>query len=367
MQPTDVFVIGGGPAGLAAAIAARRKGLRVTLADSARPPIDKACGEGLMPDGLAALRALGVTLDSGDARPFRGIRFLGEGVSVEAAFPKGHALGVRRTVLHASMVECAAETGVRMFWGTPVSGICREGVLLGDRAVPARWIVGADGFHSRVRRWAGLEPLRLSRRRFGFRIHFSVAPWSDCMELHWGPGCQIYVTPVGSAEVCLALISTNPRLRLDEALSRFPELSARLVGARRVTSERGAVTANATLECVCRGRVALVGDASGSVDAITGEGLCLSFLQATALAASLESGDLRRYHAAHRTLARRPRLMAGFLLAMDRRSWLRERALRALASRPNIFRKMLSTHVGASGPFEFAANGCALALRMLMS
>src|ERR1022692_3090216 len=100
MQPTDLFVIGGGPAGLAAAIAARLKGLTVTLADGARPPIDKACGEGLMPDGLAALRSLGVTLDAADAQPFRGIRFIDHDASIESPFPEsafsgGYALGVR--------------------------------------------------------------------------------------------------------------------------------------------------------------------------------------------------------------------------------------------------------------------------------
>ena len=55
-QSTDVFVAGGGPAGLAVAIAAAQRGMTVTVADSSRPPIDKACGEGIMPDGLAALR-----------------------------------------------------------------------------------------------------------------------------------------------------------------------------------------------------------------------------------------------------------------------------------------------------------------------
>src|ERR1700677_830086 len=103
MRATDVFVIGGGPAGLAAAIAARRKGFEVTIADGARPPIDKACSEGLMPDGLAALAGLGITIDSADAHPFHGIRFLGAGVSVEAGFPGGSALGVSRTVLHRTM------------------------------------------------------------------------------------------------------------------------------------------------------------------------------------------------------------------------------------------------------------------------
>jgi flavin-dependent dehydrogenase len=365
METTDVFVIGGGPAGLAAAIAARRKGLRVTLADGARPPIDKACGEGLMPDGLAALRSLGIRLDAADAHVFRGIRFLGAGVSVEAGFPEGHALGVRRTVLHSRMAEAAAAVGVRLLWGTPVSGISARGVHLPGGTAPARWIVGADGIHSRVRRWAGLAPGRLSGRRFGFRVHYRMEPWSDCMELHWGAGCQIYVTPVGPGEICVALISGNPRLRLDGALAQFPRLAARLQGASRGTAERGAITANCRLRHVCRGRVALVGDASGAVDAITGEGLCQSFLQAIALADGLAAGGLARYQAEHRRLVRRPRLMAQFLLAMDRRTWLRERLLRALASEPRTFAKLLAAHVGGLSPFDLAVSGCALAWQMV--
>ena len=44
MTTTDVFVIGGGPAGLATAIAARQRGFDVVVADGAQPPIDKPCG-----------------------------------------------------------------------------------------------------------------------------------------------------------------------------------------------------------------------------------------------------------------------------------------------------------------------------------
>src|ERR1700735_756032 len=139
MRATDVFVIGGGPAGLAAALAARRTGFGVPLADGARPPIDKACGEGLMPDGLGALASLGITIDSADAHPFRGIRFLGAGVSVEAAFPEGSALGVCRTVLHRRMVEQAAAVGVRTLWGTPVTGISPQGSLVPGNSLPVAW------------------------------------------------------------------------------------------------------------------------------------------------------------------------------------------------------------------------------------
>jgi flavin-dependent dehydrogenase len=366
MQATDIFVIGGGPAGLATAIAARRKGLQVTLADGARPPIDKACGEGLMPDGLAALRSLGITIEAGEAHAFHGIRFVGAGVSVEAGFPEGYALGVRRTVLHPKMIRAASAAGVRMLWGTTVTGICAEGVKLEGQTVPARWIVGADGFHSRVRRWAGLSACRLKPQRFGFRIHCRVAPWSDSMELHWGAGCQIYVTPVSHEEVCVALISRDSHLRLDKALEQFPELRARLAGACRTTSERGAVTANCRLRRVWRDRVALVGDASGSVDAITGEGLCQSFRQAIALADSLAMGTLAHYQAVHRSLAKRPTLMANCMLALDQRTGLRRRALQALAAQPGIFRNMLSMHVGVLSPVELAASGCALAWRMLI-
>jgi flavin-dependent dehydrogenase len=165
--------------------------------------------------------------------------------------------------------------------------------------------------------------------------------------LHWGAGCQIYVTPIGPLEVCAAVISRNPRLRLDEALKQFPQLAARLAGAPRATTDRGAVTANRSLPRVYCGNVALIGDASGSVDAITGEGLCLSFQQAIALADSLASGDLARYQAAHRRLARRPTLMSKLMLTMDRRNWLRKPAFRALAFEPRIFQSMLSFHLCA--------------------
>ena len=134
---TDVFIVGGGPAGLAAAIAAREKGFRVVVADCSQPPIEKPCGEGLMPDGLAALRGLGVAIPAEHAFPFRGIRFLGCGTSVDASFPSGYGCGVRRTVLHQAMLERATEAGVSFLWGARVSGIGDAGVAVNGRTAPA--------------------------------------------------------------------------------------------------------------------------------------------------------------------------------------------------------------------------------------
>lgn len=366
LNSTDVFVIGGGPAGLAAAIAARQRGLRVMVADGMRPPIDKACGEGLMPDGLAALEQLGLQLPLAEAYPFRGIRFLSHTRSADALFPESRrGLAVRRRVLHRLMSENAAQLGADLLWGTPVMGISADGVYVGKSFMRARWIVGADGSNSRVRRWAGLDACHRPRLRYAFRQHFRVAPWTDHMEVHWGGRCQGYATAVSGNQVCVALASHNPNLRLEEGLRDLPWLKKRLEGAEAVTTERGAITGNRRLKDVWRGNVALIGDAAGTVDAITGEGLGLAFNQAVALAKCMESGDLTPYQAEHRRLALRPLLMARLMLTLDGRARLQDRTLRVFQKHPQVFRRLLALHVGALPPQRLLWDGLTLGWGLL--
>jgi|SRR5579871_733355 len=341
----DVIIVGGGPAGLAAAIAAREKGFRVLVADCSAPPMEKPCGEGLMPNSLAALARLGVAAGAAPSFPFSGIRFCAGGYSVEAGFPSGVGRGIRRNVLHQLLVDRAREVGADFCWNARVASIARRAVTINGETVPCRWIVGADGQKSIVRRWAGLDRTRYSRRRFGFRRHYRVAPWTDRMELHWGDGCQFYITPVHSGEVCVVVMSRDRHLRMDAALENFPELQGRLAGAP-ANRERGALISTASYEKVARGDVFLIGDASGSVDAITGHGLCLSFQQAFSLAAAMESGRVEQYQEEHRKLMRRPMFMGELLLALDRFPWLRRRAIETLAAHPDRFAHLLSAHVG---------------------
>ncbi len=336
----DAAVVGGGPAGLAASIAARRKGLNVAVFEgiSTPGPIDKCCGEGLMPDAVDALRELGVVFPPSAAAPFAGIRFLESGCCAEARFPRQNGAGVRRTVLHSLLEERARDLGVTVFRANPVRDL---------QSIQARWIVAADGAQSALRRAAELEPDGVFPRRFATRLHFRVEAWTDLVEVYWTSGAQAYVTPVAGGEVGVAIVSREPR-RFQDLLPLFPQLQQRLRGAEASSTARGGVTVSRSLARVTRGNIALLGDASGSVDAVTGLGLSLAFQQAKALADALAEGDLSRYAAAHRRIVRMPRVMEALMLAMDRHDRFRRRAIRALDAEQGQFSRLLAIHNGAS-------------------
>jgi menaquinone-9 beta-reductase len=363
---TDVFVIGGGPAGLAVALAARQRGMRVVVADGAKTPIDKPCGEGLLPDSLEALERLGIRVPAEYGFKFRGIRFVAETQSAEADFPGGTCgLALRRTELHRLIAERAEQSGAEILWRSCVTGISNCSVHLEDRRIQARWIIGADGANSRVRRWAGLDRGPKPRLRYAFRQHFRVAPWTDYMEVYWGERCQGYATAVSNDEVCIAVASPDSNLRMEQALSELPGLDARLRGAPATSSVRGALTGNRKFTRVWKHHVALIGDASGTVDAITGEGLGLGLSQAVALVESFQSGDLRHYQTEHDRFALRPWWMARLMLTLDRRRRLQHRVFRTFQQRPEIFQKFLALHVGNLPAKEIIWDGLSLGWGLL--
>ena len=363
---TDVFVVGGGPAGLATAIAARQRGMSVTVADGGAPPIDKACGEGLLPETLSVLAELGVEIPPVTGFPIRGVRFLQRNVEVSAEFPGGTGLGIRRTVLHARMIVRAEQCGVQLLWRTPVAGISTSGVHVPGAFLPARWIIGADGSGSRVRRWSGLDFAIRQKRRFAARRHYRMAPWSEYAEIYWGRSAQTYVTPVSENEVCVVVLAEQAEgTEFEPFLKECPELASRLAGAEVCNRERRAVTLMHSLAAVHSGNVGLVGDASGGVDAITGEGMRLAFRQAQILASAMDQENLEVYGQAHRALARKPMFIGDILLMHGRNERLRARSLRMLAGKPQLFTRLLALHSGDAAWEDVLSTGAQFGWRFL--
>jgi flavin-dependent dehydrogenase len=250
--------------------------------------------------------------------------------------------------LHQLLVKHAINVGVDFRWGTRVIQIDNEIVTTAKERLSYRWLVGADGHNSQVRKWAGLDSRNVRRKRFGFCSHYQVKPWSDVAEVHWAQGCQIFITPMTGQEVGVTVISRDPGLRLAAALPRFPALAEKLRGATPTTRESGDTTSLRILAAITRGRVALIGDASGTVDAVTGQGLSLSFQQAIPLAEAMSRDDLAHYQHAHKKIAAVPITMTRLMHLMAGSDWIRSRTIRLFQETPGLFSKLLAIHSEAT-------------------
>lgn len=311
----DLLVAGGGPAGLATALNAARAGLDVTVLEPRPAPTDKACGEGLMPSAVSALRDLGVALEG---HPLQGIRYLDRRHEATADFRDGQGLGVRRTALHAAMRAAVEKANIPVLARSADGLVCTADTVSAG-GIAARWLAAADGLHSPIRRQLGLTVQGRRRPRYGQRAHFAVAPWSDYVEVHWSADSEAYVTPVGPDLVGVAVLSSR-RCPYAQHLAAFPRLGERLAGLARETAIRGAGPMRQVSKKRVAGRVLLVGDAAGYVDALTGEGIALACAEAAALVRCVVAGRPADYEREWRAATRSYRLVTeGLLWARNRR------------------------------------------------
>jgi flavin-dependent dehydrogenase len=328
----DLLVAGGGPIGLATAIYARQAGLSVTVVEPRTGPIDKACGEGLMPGAVARLRELGV---HPTGRAFHGIRYVSPTRTAEARFRAGPGLGVRRTDLHAVLMARALELGVEQVHGR-VDDVVQEPDQVHAAGLQARWLVAADGLHSPVRRMLGLDVSNTAAPRFGQRRHFRVPAWADLVEVHWSGTAEAYVTPVADDVVGVAALCGQGRT-FDEVLTEFPALGHRLGDADALTEVRGAGPLRQDVAARRRGRVLLVGDAAGYVDALTGEGLATGLATAAAAVQALARGRPQDYEPAWRRATRRYRLLTATLLRASQMPSVRPHIVPAASRLPRLY------------------------------
>ena len=359
-MPFDLAIVGGGPAGLATALFAAQRGLSAVVVEKRRPPLDKACGEGLMPPGMALAREMGLEVGH---YPFTGIRYCDATSEAEASFPSEPGWGIRRTALIDSMIRRARELSVELRYGLSAGGWSLESggqvrLQTEETSLQARYLIGADGLHSRIRRQLGLATHSRGPRRYGVRRHFKIAPWSPRVEVHWVEGTEAYVTPVATDEVGVAILWSGEPARFESLLARFPRLRDRLASCEATSSARGAGPFRQKVRRRYRGRVALVGDAAGFLDALTGEGLSLAFGCAKALVEAIaDERGLAAYEKAYRRLSRPYYFMTELLLWVAARPRLRQRVLATLASEPSLFDRLLAVSTGERPFHAIGLNG----------
>jgi len=328
----DLLVAGAGPAGAATAIRAALAGLSVVVVEPRAAPIDKACGEGIAHSAVDYLTRLGVELSG---RPFHGIRYLDANHQVDARFRAGPGLGVRRTTLHRALIDRLTTLGVPIL-PTRVGPITQNTTSVTAAGITARYLAAADGLHSPIRRQLDLCRPGGTEVRRGLRRHFFVSPWTDLVEVYWSRLGEAYVTPVADDLVGVAIL-TSARGTFDSHLDAFPALKRRVQDAEPATSVMGAGPLRQRVSGRVAGRVLLVGDAAGYVDALTGEGIAVALRTSAELVDCVQRDCPEDYEAAWRRVSWECRLLTGSLLWARNRRLLAPRIVPAAHLLPGVY------------------------------
>lgn len=367
---TDVLIAGGGVAGSALAIQLGRMGLGVELFERSSFPREKACGEGMMPGGLAALLRLGILGTLGGA-PFGGVRLHFRRQVAAGRFPSGHAVpitgrGIRRRHLDQILFEEAARTpGVTAYVGARVEKPIVEhervtGLVVEGDERRATLVVGADGPHSRLRHALSLD-IPSKEKWIGMRAHFRLAKgqrqikWVD---VYHRCGYELYVTPLPDNELLVAALARTAAIqgRIDEQFRKWcateARLASRLEGAEQVSELMAISPLSGRARHTYLPGLVLLGDAAGFTDPLTGGGMTHALLAAELLAkyavTRFGKGEawLAQFDRERRRLLRDFRILTRTMVGLTHHPRWMAAALRGLRFSPALFSHLVGVSAG---------------------
>jgi flavin-dependent dehydrogenase len=289
-----------------------------------------------MPHAVAQLDALGV---APKGKAFHGISYLDGTHWVSAPFRSGAGLGVRRTALHAALLDAATKAGVRIVHGD-VGVVNQDTSSVRCGEIRARYLAAADGLHSPIRSSLGLAAAASGRRRWGIRRHVRIAPWSDNVEVYWSANAEAYVTPVADDCVGIAVL-TSDRGGFEHHLNAFPVLKNRVNGHAH-GRDRAAGPLRQRVTSRSAGRVLLVGDAAGYIDALTGEGLGIALRAAELVVKCVVADRPADYDRQWRSMSRRYRMLTAAVLHASAIRPVRSHIVPAASGLPMVFTALVN-------------------------
>jgi flavin-dependent dehydrogenase len=367
---SEIVVVGGGPAGLSSALIFARKGFETTVLEKRSFPVTKVCGEGLMPGGVNCLKSLvsQELVDKIKCQHFLGIKYIApNGQGATSCFRRGVGWGIERSELSKLLHQAALqEPGINILERTlaRVEGTTEEPIVhFNGKTMKPSLLIAADGLHSPTRKWAGLNGPTSKLKRWGLRQHYEVSPWSNFVEVHWSRDMEAYVTPVSPNTVGVAILSHQefisnwPKpLCLKHTLQGFKELGPKLQPCKPTDQLIGIGPLHQQVKGSGTGKVLLVGDAAGYLDAITGEGISNAMEQALLIdrllgkqqGASSFDRLIIDYSAELIALMRNYYWFTKFTLLLHRRPLLVNQVVRIFQKTPWLFNYLLNFNASLS-------------------
>lgn len=379
---SKVIVVGGGPSGLFISILLKRIVEEVIVIEKKHYPIDKVCGEGLMPRAVQLLKdqkILGQDFfeNKNNYFAFSGVNFSYQNSSVEGEFPQGlKGMGIKRSVLSNALYQKAIKSGVVFYNPANVTSISNQqnGATVdyffeGEKSLQADLVLLCDGLHSSLKRKLGigqisLYPSWLKYRgkhplRLGARLHYQATPWSKNVEVYWKEGIEAYVTPLSDQLIGVSWLFDSRRFQSNSNpeifLQYFPEILKKLKGATSLDDFLVFGPLGLKSEKGHWGNICLLGDSFAFYDGITGEGLASCFSEAHIFYQKINDFQLGKLGNFSQTLQEfeneRQKILdltcnhCTFTLYLSISTFIKKIIFRFLAEFPYVFKKIMEIQV----------------------